>query len=224
MALSVFDDKSRKPDPDDLEQVLGRSSVHWHSLVARMAAAYPPLDEAWNFSGAKWGWSLRLKQKKRAILYMTPCEKHFLVGFVLGEKAVEAAHERTLSRSLLTTIDKAPRYAEGRGVRIKVKSTHDLVSVVALAAVKMADYRKKGRATKKKEEEKPKRDVEKEYPPGRFVAKLRRLAECIENGDRFRIQIAGRRVSVPPDAVISIEHERGSSEEEVEFQLKWPVK
>ena len=69
----------------------------------------------------------------------------------------------------------------------------------------------------------PKRDVEKDYPPGQFASKLRRLADCIEQGERFRIQVAGERVSVPPTATINIEHERGSSEEEVELQLKWPL-
>lgn len=68
---------------------------------------------------------------------------------------------------------------------------------------------------------KSKRDVEKDYPAKQFVAKLRRLADCIENGERFRIQVAGERVSVPPSAIINIEHERGTSEEEIEFQLKW---
>ncbi len=67
----------------------------------------------------------------------------------------------------------------------------------------------------------PKRDIEKGYPAKRFVAKLRRLADCIEQGKRFRIQVAGERISVPPDALINIEHERGRREEEVEFQLKW---
>ena len=66
-----------------------------------------------------------------------------------------------------------------------------------------------------------KRDVERAYPAGRFVAKLRRLADCIERGERYRIQVAGERVLVPPGAVINIEHERGSGEEEIEFQLKW---
>jgi amphi-Trp domain-containing protein len=68
-----------------------------------------------------------------------------------------------------------------------------------------------------------KRDVEKDYPAKQFVAKLRRLADCIEQGERFRIQVAGERVSVPPSATINIEHERGSSDEEIEFQLKWQL-
>jgi len=67
------------------------------------------------------------------------------------------------------------------------------------------------------------RDIEKDYPARQFVAKLRRLADCIEDGTRFRIQVAGERVSVPPTARINIEHERGSSDEEIEFQLKWTL-
>ncbi len=67
------------------------------------------------------------------------------------------------------------------------------------------------------------RDTEKGYPAGRFADKLRRLADCIEQGKKFRIQIAGERVSVPPDAVFTIEHEREDGKEEVEFQLKWTV-
>lgn len=66
-----------------------------------------------------------------------------------------------------------------------------------------------------------KRDIEKNYPVGKFAAKLRRLADCLEKRKRFTIQVAGARVAVPPAAVISVEHERGSSEEELEFQLKW---
>ena len=74
-----------------------------------------------------------------------------------------------------------------------------------------------------KRKKRPKRDIEKAYPPNRFAAKLRRLADAIEQGSRFRIQVAGQRVSIPPDATINIEHERGSSAEEIEFQLKWPL-
>ena len=70
---------------------------------------------------------------------------------------------------------------------------------------------------------KPKRDIEKAYPARQFVEKLRRLADCIEQGKRFRIQIAGERISVPADAIVNIEHERGKSGEEIEFQIKWKL-
>jgi len=67
------------------------------------------------------------------------------------------------------------------------------------------------------------RDVEKNYPAAQFVAKLRRLADCIETGRRFQIQVAGERVSIPAKAAINIEHERDEGEEEIEFQLKWKL-
>lgn len=67
------------------------------------------------------------------------------------------------------------------------------------------------------------RDIEKGYSTAEVVAKLRRLADALETGDPFRIQIAGERIHVPVRAQFSIEHERGSSDEEIEFQLKWTV-
>lgn len=68
---------------------------------------------------------------------------------------------------------------------------------------------------------KTKRDVEKTHNTKQTVAKLRRLADCLESGKRFRIQIAGERINIPAHAVLSLEHEREGKEEEVEFQFKW---
>lgn len=65
------------------------------------------------------------------------------------------------------------------------------------------------------------RDIEKSYPKADFVAKLRRLADAIENDERFEIQIAGERLYVPVRAIYNIEHERSDDEEEIEFQVKW---
>lgn len=67
------------------------------------------------------------------------------------------------------------------------------------------------------------RDVEKGYSTAEVVAKLRRLADALEGGTPFRIQVAGERIHVPARAEFTIEHERGSDEEEVEFQLKWSL-
>jgi amphi-Trp domain-containing protein len=72
--------------------------------------------------------------------------------------------------------------------------------------------------------QKPDRDIEKDYPLPDFIDKLRRLANALENGQRFEIQIAGERVSVPVRATYNIEHERGDGEEEIEFQIKWSSK
>ena len=68
---------------------------------------------------------------------------------------------------------------------------------------------------------KTERDVEKSYPIADFISKLRRLADSLEKGEQFAIQIAGERIYVPVRATYSIEHERDESQEEIEFQIKW---
>jgi len=69
--------------------------------------------------------------------------------------------------------------------------------------------------------EKQDRDVERVYSAAEFVSKLRRLADALETGKRFEIQLAGERVYVPARAEFNVEHEREGDEEEIEFQLKW---
>jgi amphi-Trp domain-containing protein len=71
------------------------------------------------------------------------------------------------------------------------------------------------------QKKKRKRDIERNYPAKQFVKKLRRLADCIEQGRRLQIQVAGERISIPSTAIINIEHERGTSSQDVEFQFKW---
>ena len=118
MALSAFDDKSHLPNEKDLAAMLGPTSALWDDLKAHLASQYEPLTEQWNFSGKNYGWGLQLKQKKRTVLYMTPCQGYFLASFALGEKAVQAAHQSGLPDSVLSVIDSARKYAEGRGVRL----------------------------------------------------------------------------------------------------------
>ena len=55
------------------------------------------------------------------------------------------------------------------------------------------------------------------------VAKLRRLADALESGKPFRIQVAGERIRVPLRAEFSVAHERDGEAEEVEFQFKWAL-
>ena len=65
------------------------------------------------------------------------------------------------------------------------------------------------------------KDVEKSYSKKEVVAKLRRLADALEDEKTFEIQIAGERVYVPPYATVEFEYAREGDEEEVEIELRW---
>jgi amphi-Trp domain-containing protein len=65
------------------------------------------------------------------------------------------------------------------------------------------------------------KDIEKSYSTQEVVAKLRRLADALEEGKTFEIQIAGERIYIPPHATVEFEYERAGDEEEVEIELRW---
>ena len=139
MAFSVFDDKDHEPTDQEVTEVVAGTANLWADLRSEIASRHDPLSEDWVFSGKKWGWALRLKHKKRAVLYMKPVKGFFYVGFALGQKAVDAAHKSDLAQSVLDLIDGSQKYAEGRGVRIEVRDEEDLRHVVGVAAAKMAN-------------------------------------------------------------------------------------
>jgi len=138
MALSGLVDASHEPAAVELEALLGASAQMWGEIVSAIAGNHAPVTQSWNFGGAKYGWTLRLKRKERIILYMIPQVGGFLVGLVLGERAVEKARDSRLPESVRVLIDEAPRYAEGRGFRMPVQSAEDVLAVVRLAGIKMA--------------------------------------------------------------------------------------
>ena len=139
MALSFFDDKSSPPSDEALSAALGANADLWRELIERIARRFAPLEEVWGFSGKSTGWGLRLRHRDRIVMYMTPCKGYFLASFALGEKAVKAAHQSDLPRAVLDVIDRAPKYAEGRGVRIEIRTPEDLPAIETIAGLKMAN-------------------------------------------------------------------------------------
>ena len=65
------------------------------------------------------------------------------------------------------------------------------------------------------------RDVERDITPAAFAALLRRVADAVEAGESFRIQVVNQRFTVPKGAQLSVEHEADGGDHELELQLKW---
>jgi hypothetical protein len=137
MALSVFNGEAKAPTPEALRNALRRSAARWDRLVAEVATAAGPVTEQWHCAGAKYGWSVRPRQKDRVLLYLIAQSGSFLAGIVLGEKAVVAARAHKLPEAVLAAIDAAPRYAEGRGRRLPVKTAADVRAIATLVSLKL---------------------------------------------------------------------------------------
>lgn len=65
------------------------------------------------------------------------------------------------------------------------------------------------------------RDVERSVSKDEFIATLRRIADALESSDQVRIQVVGKRFSIPANATFSIEHEVQGGETELELQARW---
>lgn len=132
------DAEHRPPDDAELAAGLGRTRVLWDALKTGLAEAHGPLAEEWTASGRKHPFILKLRRGKRAIVYLSPGRGEFRACFALGEKAVARLQDAGLPAEVLALIDAAPRYVEGRAVRIPVRRKADLAAVLAVAAAKMA--------------------------------------------------------------------------------------
>jgi hypothetical protein len=136
MPLSALDDGSRQPTAADLEVMLGRSHASWSKLISLVGNRIEGIAPLWKFSGKSTGWGMRLVDRGRVIVYMTPQRGQFLVSFVLGDRAVSAAAAAKLPAAIRQAIDAAPRYAEGRGVRLAVRNAALLPALARLAEIK----------------------------------------------------------------------------------------
>ncbi|MGA2351245.1 MAG: DUF3788 domain-containing protein [Terracidiphilus sp.] len=135
---NAFIGKTARPTEAEVAAALGSTDALWNQLVDWIAEQGAAIQE-WNSYSPKAGWALKLKEKKRTIVYLAPCGGCFSAAFVLGDRAMAAARESDLSRSTLKLLDEAPRYAEGTGVRLMVKAAKDLASIRKLALIKMAN-------------------------------------------------------------------------------------
>lgn len=136
---NAFIGKKEQPSPRELATALGPSADLWTELVDWMANKLGVTSHEWKgICVHKYGWSFRLILKKRIIVHMVPCTGCFRVAFTLSDKALAAAKAADLPQPILQALAAAPRYPEGTGLRLLVRSAADLPPVRKIALIKLA--------------------------------------------------------------------------------------
>ena len=136
---NAFIGRADQPNAQEVLAALGETAKLWDELVSWLATEKGVAWQEWQSVSPKYGWSLRLKLKKRTILYLGPCAGCFRVAFVLGDRAVAAARQSNLPKAAIKAIAEAPKYAEGTGVRLLVKKQRDLAAIRKIAEIKLAN-------------------------------------------------------------------------------------
>ena len=136
--FSAFMDKEMMPNEEKVIEKLGSQYSTWRSICDLVRTKYPDPKEEWNFPGKKYGWSFRMKDKKRAIIYLLPRMGYFLVAFVFGDKAMVDIRVSGISSKIIDDLEGAKKYAEGRGIRIEMKDESKIEDIEKLIDIKLA--------------------------------------------------------------------------------------
>jgi hypothetical protein len=136
---NAFLGKADRPSDGELTAALGSTARLWNEFIEWMSTGEGVAGQEWKGTCVnKYGWSLRLKQKSRNIVYLGPGKGCFMVSFVLSDKALKAAKEAHLPKAVADAIAAAPHYPEGNGLRLVVHCAADLSAIRKIAAIKLA--------------------------------------------------------------------------------------
>jgi len=86
MATSIFDIKERVPNEDDLKEVLKENLSVWNQLIDYLEKEYGPLQMEWKFYSKKAGWSNRVSNEKRNLIFLIPNDEYFIATVNMSNK------------------------------------------------------------------------------------------------------------------------------------------
>jgi hypothetical protein len=137
MTDNAFKEKELKPDDSGMTEKLGSVFIYWQEIQKFAVDNLGATSEEWKFYGAKYGWQLKTFLKKRNLFFLIAHEGFFKIGFIFGNKAVDAIEESEVAEDLKAEIRNAKKYAEGRGLAIEVKDGIHIPDIKKLLEIKV---------------------------------------------------------------------------------------
>jgi len=132
MSVSIFAEKTIKPNEKMLSGVLKDKKVIWDKILSIAGG-----EGEWKFYSKAAGWSYSAKKGNRTLLYMIPMEDCIRLTFVYGIRAVEAAPSADLPTTILNDLSNATQHMEGRSVAVDVSNEKDLDTVQKMLQLKL---------------------------------------------------------------------------------------
>ena len=137
MAEYLFLDKTAEPNEDQLKEALSNSYKYWAAIQTVISSKYGEVIPEWKFYTKKTGWTRKTLLKKRNLFFFQPYLNNFELTFVFGEKAVSEIEKSDVSIELVQKLLSAKKYAEGKGLAVKVSQKSDLKNIFKLIDIKV---------------------------------------------------------------------------------------
>jgi hypothetical protein len=134
---SVFSDPNQVPDELALKNALGETYKIWQKIFQFTLDLQGSAQSEWKYSGKRFGWSFRVSDKKRVLIYLLPRAGFFRVAMVFGNKAYDYIQQSNISESIKLELAQAPVNAEGRGIRMEIRYNDKWSDIQSLIQIKI---------------------------------------------------------------------------------------
>ena len=126
MSIGAFTDKKQRPSETEIRDMMGAGLTGWKELTQFVRQQYAPEEEFRFMYGKKYGWAFRFQMRGKLLTSFYPTEGGLTVQINLGPAAVDQALAMDLGENVLSVINQATAYSEGRWLFIPVKSLQDI--------------------------------------------------------------------------------------------------
>jgi hypothetical protein len=137
MSASIYTEKLIEPDDKMLSYDLAETKSYLDKIAEFMESEYGNFKPEWKYYNKKSGWILKMFTKKRNVIFVVPCEKHFRVAFTFGDKTSDLIFNSELPDFIKKELLEAKKYAEGRTIQIEVKSENYLDNALKMIKIKL---------------------------------------------------------------------------------------
>jgi hypothetical protein len=135
----VFTAKDTTPDEEMVRKALGSSYEYLENIRQFVNEEIGETVEEWKFYGKKLGWTLKKFFKKRNLFFIGMYPGYFRISMVFGERAVNNVFCSDIAAALKKNLSEARKYAEGRGISIKVDNAACLEDIKELIRIKVSN-------------------------------------------------------------------------------------
>ena len=133
----VFNKKDAMPDEEMVRKALGSSYAYLENIRQFVKEEIGETVEEWKFYGQKLGWTLKKYLKKRNLFFIGMYPGYFRIAFVFGDRAANNVFDSDIAEVLKKELSEARKYAEGRGINIKVDDDTYLDDIKELIRIKV---------------------------------------------------------------------------------------
>lgn len=127
MEEKSFLDQAVRPTEPLMRQALGQTYALYEKLMGQIAG----FSADWTFTKSG-GWTLKVHDKKKALLYVIPLKDEFKIGMAIREAEREAFLKDVDLTAFHIDLESAKKYVEGYALHFKIFSASEYETFAVL--------------------------------------------------------------------------------------------